>query len=232
MKVILLAAGYGTRLYPLTKNTPKALLKINNKSILDRIYTDVQAHECYLVTNNKFYDNFVQHANGRYTVLNDGTISNEDRLGAVGDIVYTINKKNIDDDILIVNTDNMFGFNINDFVEHAQKQSCSIAACKDMKDPVIVKNRFGVLVETNSIITEFQEKPELPLSTLASVGLYYIKRKDLGLIKNCAKMSADNTGDMIKHLVEQSQVGVWKFDCAWSDVGTHDSLNEASKLFE
>ena len=209
MKVILLAAGYGTRLYPLTKDTPKALLKVNDVTLLDRILNHLP-YDCVLVTNNKFYNVFNSHST-KYDVINDGTMSNEDRLGAVGDIVYTLTTKNIQEDVLIVNTDNMFGFKLQDFIDFAQQQDCSVAACKDMADVNIVKNRFGVVVCNNDKIIEFQEKPDNPKSTLASVGLYYIKQKDLQHIHECAKMSADNTGDMIKYLVKNSNVAVWAF---------------------
>ena len=232
MKVILLAAGYGTRLYPLTKNMPKALLKVNNVTLLDRIYTQLQDNDCYLVTNEKFSTHFTEHSNNTYTVINDGTTSNDDRLGAVGDIMYTVHTQQINEDILIVNTDNMFGFDLNNFIHFAQNQENSVAACKDMQHVDKVRNRFGVVVHNEQIITEFQEKPDDPRSTLASVGLYYIKQKDISLVSECAKMSADNTGDMIKHLVKKSKVTVWSFTEAWSDVGTHESLQEASTIFE
>ena len=231
MKVILLAAGYGTRLLPLTADTPKALLPIKNISILDRILADLQGLDCNLITNNKFYRNFKEHSKNRYTVLNDYTNSNDDRLGAVGDIMFTINKQEINDDILIVNTDNLFGFSLKSFIDYAETSEHSVAACKDMQTTDAVKKRFGVIVEQKGVITEFQEKPSQPRSTLASVGLYYIKQKDLPFIAECAQMSADNTGDMIKHLVHKSTVNVWTFTQKWSDVGTPESYECAQNRF-
>lgn len=231
MKVILLAAGYGTRLYPLTKDKPKALLTINGSTILDHILKDIEDYDCCLVTNNKFYEHFTAHANNTYTVLNDNTTSNDDRLGAVGDIVYTINTYNINEDVVIINTDNMFGFDIKTFIEYAQSQAYSLAACKNMEDINIVRNRFGVVAAEHNIITQFQEKPSEPISALASVGLYYIKQHDIVHIKQCADLSADNTGDMIQYLVNNSTVGVWTFTDEWSDVGTHESLEKAKTQF-
>jgi len=231
MKVILLAAGYGTRLLPLTANTPKALLLIKNTSILDRILTDLQGFDCNLITNNKFYTSFKEHARNKYTVINDNTNSNDDRLGAVGDIMFIINNQKINEDVLIVNTDNLFGFNLKTFIDYAETSEHSVAACKDMQSKEAVKNRFGVIVEEQGVITEFQEKPNQPQSTLAPVGLYYIKKKDLPFIAECAQMSADNTGDMIKHLVHKSTVNVWTFTHEWSDVGTPESYEHAQNRF-
>ena len=211
---------------------PKALIKINNVTILDRILSELKNEACHLVTNNKFYNHFLQHSMDQYSVINDGTSSNDDRLGAVGDIMHTIKVESINEDVLIVNTDNMFGCSIQEFIQFAQSQPYSVTACKDMQHKDNVRGRFGVVVHNeNNVVTQFQEKPNEPLSTLASVGLYYIKKKDLELIQECAEKSADNTGDMIKYFVEKTEVTVWPFDHPWSDVGTHDSLEEASNKF-
>src|SRR3989344_9275669 len=134
MEVLILAAGYATRLYPLTENIPKPLLKVGNKAILERIFSKLEAVKrvtrVYIVTNDKFYPAFTSWVKNYKTpfklkILNDGTKNNEDRLGAVGDIHFVVETEKVDDDFLVIAGDNLFGFSLVEFVDvfHVKKSS-------------------------------------------------------------------------------------------------------------
>ena len=137
MKCILLCAGYATRLFPLTENFPKALLEVGGKPIINYVIDEVntlnEVDEIYLVTNNKYTPHFQEWADKLnnvkpITVYNDKTTTNENRLGAIGDIEFTIEQAKIDDDVLIIATDNLFTFKLRDFVDF-QKQFGTSAIC-------------------------------------------------------------------------------------------------------
>ena len=142
-KAIILAAGYATRLYPLTKNTPKPLLEVKGKPILEHILGKVEnldiIDEIFVVTNNKFFLNFLSWKESyegpiKITIVNDMTKSNEDRLGSLGDIKYVIENLGIKDDILVVAGDNLFGFSLIPMVELFKTKEKTIVALYDVKD--------------------------------------------------------------------------------------------------
>ena len=153
MKTLILAAGYATRLYPLTENTPKPLLEVGNKKILEHIFAKLESvkgvSEVYIVTNHKFYPAFTDWAAGfkspfKINILNDGTLSNEDRLGAVGDIHFTVQQEKINDDLLVIAGDNLFGFSLNDFSDFFKSKNSSVVAFHDLKNVEKVKSKYGV----------------------------------------------------------------------------------------
>ena len=140
MKCILLCAGYATRLFPLTENFPKALLEVGGKPIINYVIDEVnsleEVDEIYLVTNNKYTPHFQEWANKLnnvkpITVYNDMTTTNENRLGAIGDIQFTIEQAKVDDDVLIIATDNLFTFKLRDFVDFQKQHGTSAICVKD-----------------------------------------------------------------------------------------------------
>ena len=142
-KALILAAGYATRLYPLTENQPKPLLKVANRPIVEHILEKLKradnVNEVMIVTNARFYDHFRIWLNHfdypkEIKIINDGTISNDDRLGAVGDINYVLKEEEINDDLLVIAGDNLFGFQIQDFINHFQQKNNSVVALHDLKD--------------------------------------------------------------------------------------------------
>lgn len=242
MKVLVLAAGYATRLYPLTENTPKPLLKVGEKTIINHILSKLEevkdVKEVYVVTNNKFYSTFVGwskdiHSSFKLKILNDGTISNEDRLGAVGDIHFVVQQEKIKDDFLVIAGDNLFGFSLLDFVDFFKNKNFSIVAFHDLKDKQKVKEKYGVGIVHGSKVIDFEEKPAHPKSSLASTACYLFKKNDLSHIEGLVKTGkVDAPGNLIKHLAEKSEVHAFVFDEHWFDVGTFESLEEAQKVYK
>ena len=181
MKNIIIAAGYATRLYPLTENFPKPLLKVGNKSILERILDDIDniedIDEHIIVTNHKFayiFEEWKQQMNYRKPVIiiDDGTTSNENRLGAVRDLLLAIDMKHIDDDIIVLAADNILDFSFQGFVDYFKQKQSSVIMC--YHEPELKRlQRTGVIaVDDDMRVLEMQEKPEHPVSELAVPPFY------------------------------------------------------------
>ena|SRR3989344_5384993 len=242
MKVLVLAAGYATRLYPLTENLPKPLLKIGNKTILEHIFAKLEAvkgvSEVYVVTNDKFYSTVVNWgktvtSSFKLKIVNDGTKSNEDRLGAVGDIHFVIEEEKIKDDLLVIAGDNLFGFSLLHFADFFRSKNASVVAFHDQKDREKVKGKYGVGILEGSKVVDFEEKPSQPKSSLASTACYFFKKSDLSHLHNLVKTGkTDAPGNLIKYLADKSEVHGFIFDEHWFDVGSFESLEEAKKVYE
>ena len=242
MQALILAAGYATRLYPLTEHQPKPLLKVGDKAIIEHILAKLedvpQITKVYLVTNDKFYPAFMNWAKDikfsfKIKIINDGTKSNGDRLGAVGDIHFVVQQEKINDDLLVIAGDNLFGFTLPQFVNFFNRKSSSIVAFHDLKDLEKVKEKYGVGIIDGSKVIHFEEKPANPKSSLASTACYLFKKNDLSNIRSLAQTGkADAPGNLIKYLSEVSEVHGFIFDEHWFDVGTVESLEEAKKVYQ
>lgn len=242
MKVIILAAGYATRLYPLTLDTPKPLLNVAGKTIVEHILDKVTpvkgVSNIFIVTNDKFYDHFREWQQD-YTflvpisILNDGTKTNEDRLGAVGDIDFVLRTQQIDEDVLVIAGDNLFGFSLQQFVyDFEQSGKKSLVALHDLGDVEKVKGKFGVAMVEGTKIVDFEEKPFNPKSTLASTACYLFSKDDLHMIPMLRKEGkADNSGDLVKWLVEHSEVYGFVFTEHWFDIGSLELLKKADEVY-
>ena len=178
MKTLILCAGYATRLYPLTKDTPKPLLDIAGKPLLEHILLKVeqinQVDEIYVVTNDKFFQHFQEwnnnfKSNKMIKIINDNTKSNDDRLGAIGDINFTIKNENINDDLLIIAGDNLFEFNLSSLNEFFISKNSTVVALYDIINKDIAANKLGVVsLDHNNAITELEEKPAQPKTSIIS----------------------------------------------------------------
>lgn len=243
VKVLLLGAGYATRLYPLTRERPKPLLPIGGIPILQRIIERILSLKgldaIYIVTNHRFANNYHNWLNNYklqkkiatpIEIFDDMTISNDDKLGAIGDIQFVIDKANIKDDLLIVAGDNLLEFDINPFIRFAQEHGSSVGL-KNLKNKDLVSHYSVLEIDKKNKIIYFEEKPPSPRSTLISIGLYYFIAKHVGLIKKYLKEghNPDAPGYYIQWLHRQIDLHGYVFEGEWFDIGDIDSYNKANE---
>lgn len=242
MNVIILAAGYGTRLGALTANTAKPLLNIGGKLLIDHILEKVKnlpgISVIYIVTNNKFYPDFerwqtsaAKHVPCSLHVINDGTTCNEDRLGSIGDIYLVIQNKKINDDVLIIGGDNLFEDDLRGFLSFFNKNGSSILL-HDVQSRELAKSLGIATVNDRHHITSFIEKPENPSSTLASTLIYAIQQKHLSFVEKAIQEGkADRAGDFIRYLSERETVHGVLLNGRWFDIGTPQAFADAEAFF-
>mgnify|MGYP001603829605 CR=1 FL=1 len=244
MKVLLLAAGYATRLYPLTLNTPKPLLEVAGKTVMGYIFDLIEplkeVDEVFIATNKKFYQNFEDwkqrfSSSKKITVIDDGTTSNETRLGATGDIEFVIEKENISDDLLVLAGDNLFKADLSIFTNFCISKKPSITiGLYDIKDLILAASYGIVSIDKNNKIIDFKEKPANPASTLAAMCLYFFPKERLGIMKRYMGMdnAKDAPGYFLEWLYKRESVFGYVFkDKKWFDIGDKKSLDEAEKEF-
>ena len=246
MKNIVIAAGYATRLYPLTENFPKPLLKIGERSILDRILDDVDGiediDEHIIVTNHKFaeiFNNWVAERKLKpgtkpIRIIDDGTTDNENRLGAVKDLLLAIDEFDINDDIMVLAADNVLDFSFQGFVNFFKQKNTSVIMCHH--EPELYKlQRTGVIaVDDDMKVLEMQEKPEHPVSNWAVPPFYIYKKNDLPLIRDCLNHGCgfDAPGNLAHYLVNATTIHAWIMPGSRYDIGSLDSYKEAQILFQ
>ena len=242
MDAIILAAGYGTRLYPLTENTPKPLLTVAGKPLIEHIIRKLEQinslDRIYIVTNDKFEGNFKEwlgnfDAAKPIEIINDMTKSNEDRLGALGDINYIINAKKIKNEILIIAGDNLFELSLNEVVKYFDKGKSNVIVLHDVKNLELAKH-YGIVKISNGIVVNFEEKPLSPKSTLASTGIYIFSKKTTSLIKKYIAQgnNADKTGNFIEWLHKRDKVYSFVTDKKWYDIGSIEQLERANRHYK
>lgn len=241
MKALILAAGYAVRLYPLTEQQAKPLLKVGGKAIIDHTLeklNEVPAiKEILVVTNSKFYEDFVQWNAGyqshhNITIINDGTKSNEDRLGAIGDLYLVLQQQHINEDLLVIAGDNLFQFSLKDFVNFFYQEESTVVAFHDLKEVEKIKGKYGVGIMNGHQLIEFEEKPINPSSTLVSTACYLFTAADLLLVQDLIHRGlVDAPGHLIRWLLEKSRVRGFVFEESWFDVGSSESLREAEEVY-
>ena len=239
---VVIAAGYATRLGELTRNFPKPLLKIGDNTILGRMLDDIdtipEITEHIIITNHKFAPIFNEWAKDlQYTkpitIVDDGTSTNETRLGAVCDLLYAIKERNINDDLLVVAADNILFFSFKEFVEFAIEKQTSCIMCHEQ--PSIEKlQRTGVIVvDENWKVLNMEEKPQEPKSHWAVPPFYIYLKKDLDLVRasvdnGCGK---DAPGNLAHYMVEKTDMHAWKMSAGRFDIGSLDTYYEACQRF-
>jgi glucose-1-phosphate thymidylyltransferase len=243
MKALILAAGYGTRLAAVAKDTPKPLLDVAGRPLIDwslRKLKPVKGlTEIVVVSNNKFYGKFIEwaktHPDVKIRIVNDGTNSPEERLGSVGDINFVWSKEKELDDWLILGGDNIFDQDFNVFMEFAKSKSSAVTiGLYDIKD-IAGATKFGVCaIDNNDKVISFEEKPAQPKSSLISMLLYYFPKEAVGYISEYQKESnaLDAAGSYTKWLSEKKNVYGFQFDGKWYDIGSIESLKEAQDYFQ
>ena len=252
MKNVVIAAGYATRLYPLTENFPKPLLQIGESTILDRMLDDIdtipEIDEHIVVTNHKFAPIFARWASDKsqrskvkgqkskvkpITIIDDGTETNETRLGAVRDLLLAIERCAINDDILVVAADNILDFSFRGFVEEFHKKGTSMIMCHH--EPEIYKlQRTGVIeVDADMKVLQMQEKPEVPVSHWAVPPFYIYKKEDLPIIREALHHGCgfDAPGNLAHYMTDASILHAWPMPAGRFDIGSLDTYYEAVEKY-
>jgi len=241
MKCIILAAGYATRLYPLTENFPKPLLEINNKTILDYLIEDLETKnyidEYVVVSNHKFYNIFNDWSkkyNDKVKVIDDGSTTNDNRLGAVNDIRFAIDKLNINEDVLVIAGDNLLDFSLNLFIEYAlsKKTSCVM---RHYQSDINKLKKTGVLeIDNNDRVLNMEEKPLVPKSNYACPPFYYYLANDLKLLDIAIKdgCNIDAPGSFVSWLCKKSIIHAYLMPGNRYDIGTIDSYERIKENYK
>jgi len=245
MKVIILAAGYATRLYPLTLTQPKPLLPVAGQPMIDYVLDNLAPiggiDRIYVVTNAKFAGHFQQwstdyrahKAKLNFTIVNDRSTDDTNKLGAIGDIHFVLKTQNVADDIIVVAGDNLFSEKLSDFGRFCREKNAPVLAVYDVGDLEQIKKYNAINLDGDGRITFFEEKPKNPTSTLTGIALYFYPKSTLPLIQQyiAEGNNADQPGRLIQWLYTRMPVYTWKVPGLWYDIGSKETLEEANKIF-
>ena len=241
MKCLILAAGYATRLYPLTENFPKPLLKVGNKTILDWLVDDIAAaglvDEYVVISNHKFAHHFEEWAETRkeqISVVDDGTETNETRLGAVRDIQFAIDALKLDDDMLVIAGDNVLDFSLTHFIRYADsKQSSAIMRYYEPEEAKLRK--CGIVeIDTDDKIISMEEKPAEPKSHWCCPPFYFYTKADAKRIPYAIEQGCgiDAPGSFIAWLATQTTVYAMEMPGSRYDIGNLESYKQVSAIYK
>lgn len=242
MKAIILAGGYGTRLYPLTINAPKPMVPVAGRPmieyLIDKIINRTDISEIFIVSNEKFahvFEEWLQkNPNPKITIINDGTTSNETRLGPVGDLNLLMEKHNIDEDVLIFGGDNLFEDDLSSVIETLHKKG-DVVGLYDVGDLELAKGLGNVTLGEDNRVSSFVEKPENPSSSLCATMIYGLKKEHLKYIpllleewkrQNAGEIKA---GEMIAYIMKNEPVYGQTLEWKWFDIGTLEQLQKAEE---
>lgn len=241
MKCLILAAGYATRLYPLTENFPKPLLTVGEKTILDWLIDDIDGaglvDEYVVISNHKFAHHFEDWAKNKaqkITVVDDGTSSNETRLGAVRDIQYAIDTLSIDDDMLVIAGDNVLDFSLTKFVSYAKDKNTSCIMRYFEASEKKLQKCGVVSIDANDLITDMEEKPECPKSNWCCPPFYYYTKEDAKLVKVGIESGCgvDAPGSYIAWLCKQTKVHAMEMPGKRYDIGNLESYAKVQEEYK
>ncbi len=235
MQAIILAAGYATRLYPETKNFPKALLSVGGRPMIDHLVEGIlrigEISCATVVSNDKFYARFAdwarERADGRIRVLNDGTTENGKRLGSIGDMLFTIETLGIDEDLLVVAGDNYLRIDMNAFYKSFVARGRKTQLLGQRTDDIDMLRRFAVAkVDARGKVVELVEKPQEPASDLAIFALYLYPRDIVRKVRAYADEGniMDQPGYFPQWLSAKEEIYVYATEEACYDIGTPESL--------
>ena len=245
MKVIILAAGYATRLYPLTLTQPKPLLPVAGKPMIEHVLDNLAPiggiDRVYVVTNAKFAGHFQQWADRygatqsklEFTVVNDGSTGDHNKLGAIGDIHYVLTTQNVNDDLIVVAGDNLFSERLDAFGEFCREKNAPVLALYDVGDLEQIKKYNSVSLDGDGRIKFFEEKPKNPTSTLTGIALYFYPKNTIPLIRQyiAEGNNPDQPGRLVQWLYPRTAVYTWRVPGIWYDIGSKETLEEANRIF-
>jgi glucose-1-phosphate thymidylyltransferase len=244
MKTILLAAGYATRLYPLTLSTPKPLLPVAGRPMIDYVLksiSSIDVDRTYVVINEKFADKFEKwradrggDSNSQITLVNDGSTDDSNKLGAIGDLHLAIVQEGIDDDILVIGADNLFTVDLGQFGDFCLQKKAPVIGVRDIGDIEAIKKYSSVETNNEGRILSFEEKPSNPKSTLAGTALYYYPQASLPLIKEYIHKgnNPDQPGKLVQWLYPRISFYTWTVPGIWIDIGSKETLELASRAIK
>ncbi|GHT53455.1 hypothetical protein FACS189446_0900 [Bacteroidia bacterium] len=242
MKNIVLAAGYATRLYPVTEHFPKPLLAIGNSTILDLLIQDIdridEIDEHIIVANHKFRKHFQEwKSQSNYqkpvTIIDDGSTENENRLGAVRDLLLAIETKKLDgEDLLVVAADNLLDFSFAGLVDFFKEKQTSLIMTYEEPEIKALQRTGVIVMDENNKVLEMQEKPENPKTHHAVPPFYLYKKEDLNKIRECiaAGCKADAPGDLLQAMLGKTTFHAWPMPGKRIDIGTLETYLKLSKL--
>ena len=246
MKVLILAAGYATRLYPLTLTQPKPLLPVAGKPMVDHVLDNLSTipgiDRVIVVTNAKFAGHFEQWATAYraaksptldFTIVNDGSTDDTNKLGAIGDLNLVLEREQLDDDLIVVAGDNLFSQSLAGFGEYCRSQTGPVLGVYDVGS-LEQARKYGVVdVDASGKITSFVEKPSEPASTLIGIALYYYPKAFLGHVRRylAEGNNPDQPGRLVQWLYPQTPVMTWSVPGIWYDIGSKETLEEANRIF-
>ena len=245
MKLIVLGAGYATRLYPLTLNRPKPLLTVAGKPMIEHVLDNLTSIQnidhIYVVTNARFADHF-QHWAVDYrvvdpgppiTIINDHSSDDSNKLGAIGDIDLVLTEAAILDDVIVVAGDNLFSHSLADFAEFCRMKSVPVLGVYDVGNLEEIRKYNAIEIDETGRITYFEEKPTQHRSTLTGIALYYYPKSMLPLIRQylAEGNNPDQPGRLVQWLYLRTSFYVWHVPGIWYDVGSMETLEEANRIF-
>ncbi len=245
MKVIILAAGYATRLYPLTLTQPKPLLPVAGKPMIEYVLDNLAPigglDRIYIVTNARFAGHF-QSWSDHYratkarldlTVVNDGSTDDANKLGAIGNVHFVLTSQSLDDDVIIVAGDNLFSQPLAGFGQYCREKQAPVLAVYDVGDLEQIKKFNAININASGRITFFKEKSENPSSTLTGIALYFYPRSALPLIHRyiAEGNNPNQPGRLIQWLYTRTPVYTWRVPGLWYDIGSKETLEEANRIF-
>jgi len=245
VKVIILAAGYATRLYPLTRSQPKPLLSVAGKPMIEYVLDNLSPigglERIYVVTNAKFDQHFEKWADEYrrtkakldFTIVNDGSTDDSNKLGAIGDLHLVLTRERIDDDIIVVAGDNLFSEPLTEFGRFCRAKESPVLAVYDVKELEQIKKYNAITLSADGRITFFEEKPKEPTSTVTGIALYFYPRSSLPMIHRYVAEgnNPDQPGRLIQWLYPKVPVFTWKVPGLWFDIGSIETLEEANEIF-
>ena len=245
MKLIILAAGYATRPYPLTLNQPKPLLPVAGKPMLEWVMDNVSTIDAidhaYVVTNAKFVSHFETWAAGYsrrnlkfgFTIVNDGSTDDSNKLGAIGDMHLVMTKHGIDEDVIVVGGDNLFSDDLKEFGDYCLTRNAPVTGVYDVGNLEAIKKYNAIDVDEDGRILFFEEKPANPKSTLTGIALYYYPQSTLALIHQyiAEGNNPDQPGRLVQWLYQRVPFYTWRVPGLWFDVGSIETLEEANRVF-
>ena len=245
MKVIILAAGYATRLYPLTLTQPKPLLPVAGKPMIEHVLDNLAPigglDHIYVVTNAKFVRHFQQWSDHYratkskldFTVVNDGSTDDSNKLGAIGDLHFVLTSQRVEDDIIVVAGDNLFSQQLSGFGAYCRQIQAPVLAVYDVRDLEQIKQFNAITLDDTGRITFFEEKPRNPTSTITGIALYFYPKATLPLIGQYVAQgnNPDQPGRLVQWLYPRTPVFTWRVPGTWYDIGSKESLEEANRIF-